>query len=144
MLRVGDLIAILEDDPERVNAMRACLAEAMLDVKVVVFDDAQRMIVWLCRHLSRVALISLDHDLRLRNVAGATIDCGTGRQVADYLASMSPACPVVVHSSNPSCAPGMFFALRDAGWRCSQVRPYDDLAWVRQAWTPEVLRQLRG
>ena len=48
------------------------------------------MIAWLGEHLGNVALVSLDHDLPLRDHAGKAIDCRTGRQAADYLASVPP------------------------------------------------------
>src|SRR5258708_32047364 len=100
MCAVSELIAILEDNPDRIAAMRMCMAEALPGVEVVFFENAQEMIVWLGEHLGNVVLISLDHDLPLRNDESKTIDCGTGRQVADYLASLLPTCPVIVHSSN--------------------------------------------
>ncbi len=102
---MADTVAILEDDQNRITAMRTCLAETLPGIKADFFEDAQEMIAWLSEHLGNVILISLDHDLPLRNREGKTIDCGTGRQVADYLASVSPTCPVIVHSSNNFCAP---------------------------------------
>ncbi len=129
-----DTIAILEDNGDRIAAMAACLADVMPGVEIVFFEDAALMIAWLGRHLGQVVLISLDHDLPLRNVAGEMIDCGTGRQVADFLAVMLPRCPVIVHSSNTDCAQGMFFALQEAGWPCGRVYPSDGEAWVAEAW----------
>jgi hypothetical protein len=35
----------------------------------------------------------------------------------------------------------MKFDLEEAGWRVKQVAPYDDLAWVEEAWLP-ALREL--
>ncbi len=121
MSAVADQVAILEDDPNRITAMRACLTETLPGAEVVVFDDARKMIAWLGQNLGEVVLIALDHDLPLRNHEGKAIDCGTGRQVADYLASVPPTCPVIVHSSNNFFAPGMSFALKDAGWPVSRV-----------------------
>jgi hypothetical protein len=135
---VAEVAAILEDDPNRIVAMRACLAETLPGIGVVFFEDAQKMIAWLAEHLGEVVLISLDHDLPLRTQEGRTIDCGTGRQVADYLASVPPTCPVIVHSSNGHCAPGMVFALTDACWPCSCVYPCNDTAWVVGAWADQV------
>jgi DNA-binding NtrC family response regulator len=136
-------VAILEDDPNRITAMRACLTETRPGVEVVVFEDAQEMIAWLGENLGEVVLISLDHDLPLRKNDAEAIDCGTGRQVADYLASVAPTCPVIVHSSNDNCATGMFFALTDAGWPCSRVYPCDDTAWIATAWAEQVRQYLR-
>src|SRR5256885_15001425 len=104
---VPEVVVILEDDPARIAAMRACLTEVLPGTEIVVFEQAQAMIAWLGCNLAQVALISLDHDLPLLDQSGRAIDCGTGRQVADYLASLPPTCPVIVHSSNSFCAPGM-------------------------------------
>jgi len=142
MPTVARLVAILEDDADRVAAMRACLSAVLPGVDAVFFEDAREMITWLRHHLSEVELLSLDHDLPLRGRGGATIDCGTGRQVVDYLASLPPTCPVIVHSSNDACAAGMFFALNDAGWTCSRVYPHDGEAWVRETWSERVRRHL--
>ena len=136
------LIAILEDNVARIAAMRACLTQVLPDAQTEFFDDAQQMIAWLGEHLAEVDLLSLDHDLPVRLQNGNTIDCGTGRQVADYLASLPPTCPVIIHSSNDACAAGMFFALQDAGWPCSRVYPCDGEAWIADAWTEQVRRFL--
>src|SRR5687768_466814 len=98
-------VAILEDDAARVLAMRSCLAELLPSVQVVVFDHAERMVEWLDSHLGEVVLISLDHDLPVRRLGDTMEDCGTGRRVADFLASLQPTCPIIVHSSNNDCAP---------------------------------------
>ncbi len=133
-------VAILEDDTPRIERMQAVLAESLPAYEVAIFADAQRMIDWLAGHMAAVVLVSLDHDLPIRTPEGLPIDSGTGRQVANYLASRPPTCPVIVHSSNPYFAPGMFFALKDAGWPCSRVYPSDDTAWIAITWGPEVVR----
>lgn len=92
--------------------MQAVLAESLPAYEVAIFANAQRMIDWLAGHMAAVVLVSLDHDLPIRTPEGLPIDSGTGRQVANYLASRPPTCPVIVHSSNPDSAPGMFFARR--------------------------------
>lgn len=40
-------VAILEDDPSRIAAMRMSLADEMPGVEVVLFEVAQEMIAWL-------------------------------------------------------------------------------------------------
>ena len=140
---MGDVVVILEDNADRLTAMRACLGQVLPGTQMVVFEHAQQMIDWLAQHLAEAVLISLDHDLPLRNAGGGAIDCGTGRQVADYLASLPPTCRVIVHSANDACAAGMFFVLKDAGWPCSRVYACDDVAWVAAAWAEEVRRYVR-
>lgn len=140
---MAELVAILEDNADRIAAMKAVLPEVLPGVESVFFEDAQPMIDWLLQHLAEVILISLDHDLPLWDLAGQSIDCGTGRQVADYLASMPPTCPVIVHSSNLTCASGMFFALKDAGWPCIRVYPCEDVSWVGGAWAEQLRRYVQ-
>jgi hypothetical protein len=140
---VPEFAAILEDNADRIAVMRPCLAEALPGLEAVFFANAAEMIAWLGQHLGQVLLISLDHDLPLRDVEGQPIDCGTGRDVADYLASLPPTCPVIVHSSNDVCATGMFFAMKDADWPCSRVYPCDDTAWIGDAWAEQLRRYVR-
>ncbi len=135
-------MAILEDNEDRIAGMRDCLARLTPNLKVIFFENAAEMIDWLGGCLGSVVLLSLDHDLPARNRDGRSIDCGTGRQVVDYLATLPPTCPVIVHSSNEHCAAGMFFALLDSGWPCVRVYPCDDTAWIAGAWAQEVKRCL--
>ena len=136
-------IAILEDNSDRVGAMRRCVAEQMPAHELVTFDNADEMIVWLEDHLPQVVLISLDHDLPLVQLRdGARVDAGTGRIVADWIAERTPCCPVLVHTSNEYFAPGMMRVLRDAGWTHRRVYPHDDCAWVATAWIATVKRFL--
>jgi hypothetical protein len=137
-------IAILEDNGPRVAEMRAWLAETLSDCEAVFFDNANEIIAWLSEHLGRASLISLDHDLLLRTADGRWVDGGTGREVVAFLVGSAPACPVLVHSSNEVAAQGMLGALRKNKWKCAQVRPYEDVAWIRQAWAEAVARLLDG
>ena len=133
------MIVILEDDSARVAAMTAVLHELLPSTRPVFFEDANQMLAWLAEHLGEVDLISLDHDLPIRrDTENRLIDCGTGRQVADYLAAMSPTYPVIVHSSNEPCAAGMMAVLEEAGWPCRRVYPRDDLEWIADAWAETV------
>lgn len=100
------------------------------------------MIEWLCDRRGEVILIPLDHDLPIRQIEGQTIDSGTGRQVADYLATCDPTCPVIVHSSNNYFSPVMMFVLEDAGWPCRRVYPSDDLDWITSDWAEQARRLL--
>lgn len=140
---VATFIAILEDNDERVAAMRTCLAELLPGVELVFFEHSQKMIAWLGERLGQVVLLSLDFDLPLRNHAGELIDCGTGREVADYLTATPPTCPVIIHSSNNAGATGMFFTLKEAGWPCSRVYPSDNTAWIAGSWAEQVRRYVQ-
>jgi hypothetical protein len=123
--------------------MRAVAAESLPATELVIFEDAGKMIAWLRANLAKVDLISLDHDLPLRCAAGnRAADCGTGREVADYLSGLPPTCPVIVHSSNDPAASGMYFALTKAGWTCVRVYPSHDTEWITGAWAIEARRGL--
>jgi hypothetical protein len=130
-------IAILEDDENRHLAMMETLRAAFSDYAVVFLDNAPDMIAWLRAHFSQVAVISLDHDLGPnRDRDGVTFDPGTGRDVADFLATMPPACPVVICTTNSMARPGMEMVLRDAGWTTVSVVPFQDLQWIERDWLP--------
>jgi hypothetical protein len=134
-------IAILDDEPDRLTAMRPLLAERFPHYEVETFDNAPDMIAWLHQHLSKVALVSLDHDLgpdRRRN--GRKFDPGIGRDVADYLSTSRPQCPVILHTTNRQAIPGMLEVLGESGWQATSVIPYGDLDWVRKVWIEEVVR----
>ena len=137
------LVAILEDNPDRISEMRACVQEALPTLQAVFFVNAHEMITWLKPNLPQISLISLDHDLPVISVNGRLVDCGDGRLVASFLAEFPPTCPIIVHSSNDHCATSMFHTLRDAGWPTTEIVPFDGHAWVRAAWMPQLLQLVR-
>ncbi|MDM8551916.1 hypothetical protein QUF72_17665 [Desulfobacterales bacterium HSG2] len=69
-------------------------------------------------------------------------DPGTGRDVVDYLITRTPACPVILHTTNHTAREGMTFALESSGWKTSYVRPYNDLEWIKEVWSVEVEKYL--
>ena len=69
---------------------------------------------------------------------GEVFDPGTGRDVANYLATRSPSCPVIIHTTNGLAAPGMAMVLDDAGWKNDGVVPYNDLQWISEWWLKKV------
>jgi len=128
-------IVVLEDNSERREAMMDCLRDRFARYDIVLFATAVEMIDHLRRHPDLPLVIALDHDLDLVPIAGKrVIDPGTGRDVADYLASQSPNCPVVIHSSNVPAVTGMIQTLEESGWSVSRVIPDADTRWIRQAW----------
>ena len=137
-------IALLDDEPDRIVAMRSLLSRWLPKCEVIVFENAPEMIVWLKDNLNQVGLLSLDHDLgpcKLRE--GSSFDPGIGRDVADFLASQSPQCHAILHTTNLFAAPGMKQVLSDAGWTVSHVVPYGDLDWVGEVWIEEVLKSIQ-
>jgi hypothetical protein len=56
-------ILVLEDDEDRVAALKKVLAERFDQFEHVFFDNAPEMIAWSKENLKQVSLICLDHDL---------------------------------------------------------------------------------
>lgn len=137
---MAGMIVILDDDSDRVEAMVGVLARRLPTFAVATFGTASDIIVWFEHHLADAALISLDHDLIPASADAA--DPGTGRDVAEYLATRSPVCHVIIHTTNSLAAPGMEMVLNDSGWRTSRVCPYSDLLWIGEWWIREVVERL--
>ncbi len=129
------VIAILEDDDRRAEVMRKAIATRFPTLECVIFDNAPAMIEWLKSSLDTVHIISLDHDLE--SSSGA-FDAGTGRDVADFLATQLPCCPVIIHTSNNIGGAGMKYALEDAGWVNDSVLPLNDLEWIESDWCRKI------
>lgn len=60
---MGNTIALLDDEPERVALMEPLLRERYALCDVATFDNSPEMVQWLEDHLSVLVLICLDHDL---------------------------------------------------------------------------------
>lgn len=135
------VVAILEDDSRRCRAMRDCLQRLLPDAAVTFHESAPEMVTWFRDHQPEVSLISLDFDLPIRRTEdGGLMDYGTGAAVADYLATVPPTCPVIIHTSNAAGASRMLAVLRKSGWPTVRVYPVDDLAWISAAWADEIAR----
>ena len=130
---MGLAFAILDDNAERLDAMRSRLEDRFPQYEVCTFGDSATMIDWLCGNQKRTIAISLDHDLEPQPGTGS-IDPGTGREVANYLAAQPVTCRIIVHSSNQFAADGMTRQLEDSGWLVDRVVPCDDLAWIEHDW----------
>jgi hypothetical protein len=138
-------IAILEDNLERQEFMRACIADRFYMYDSRFYDDASTMIDFLKEHLADCLVIALDHDLELKPGSdGRCIDSGTGRDVADYLATQHPVCPVIIHSTNANAVVGMKVVLKDAGWKTRRVIPSEGTDWIRNDWFPALRRAIVG
>ena len=104
-----------------------------------IWRDAPTMIVECASSLDDARLISLDHDLLAQ--AGADRDPGNGLEVAEYLASYIPLCPVIIHTSNADRAWSMHNEFRFAGWTVDRVEPLGD-DWIPRFWLPKVCELL--
>ena len=136
-------IAILDDEPDRLEAMLPILESCYPQYPVVTFDNAPDMNSWFQDHLSSCALICLDHDLGPnRKRDGKVFDPGIGRDVADFIASFQPVCPIIIHTTNTIARPGMIVVLEEAGWQVEYVSPYSDVTWIGEVWADEVRKTL--
>jgi len=138
-------IVILEDNADRQAIMRKCLADRFYTFETRIFDNAAEAIAYLRKHLAETLVIALDHDLEMKlGKHGRLVDPGTGREVADYLATQEPTCPVILHSTNTDAVSGMLGVLKDAGWRTKRVGPFEDMSWIESDWFFEVRRAIVG
>jgi hypothetical protein len=128
-------IVILEDNADRAAAMRTCLVDRFHQYEIRVFAKAKDMIRFLETTLPDSLVLSLDHDLVPDiDERQAWKDPGTGRDVAEFLASRQPVCPVVIATTNSPAADGMERVLHEAHWQTYRVIPFDDLAWIAKDW----------
>jgi NAD+-processing family protein with receiver domain len=135
---VPEFVAILEDEASRLKGFNASITKLLPQVEVVCFDESKPMIAWLKQNLGDTLLISLDHDLPLRPMDGSLMDCGNGREVVEFMSTIPPTCPAIVHSSNNDAAQSMIIALNEAKWPCHRVFPYDGESWISTAWAEKV------
>ena len=135
----ADTIAILDDEPDRLDAMVLILRKRYPALNLVTFDNAPGINTWFADNLQTCVLIALDHGLGPNRKRDGTIfDLGIGRDVADYLASRDPVCPIILHTTHTHARPGMIFTLERSGWVVSHVSPYSDVLWGREVWADEV------
>ncbi len=131
-------IAILEDNADRIVAMRDCLADKFPTYELRVFQTAQEAVSWLRHHISRTICLSLDHDLEPQHPGDP--DPGTGRDVVSFLVSVPANCPVLIHTTNAPAGLAMDALLQESGWTTDRIMPYDGLSWIAQSWLPAVRR----
>lgn len=135
----GDLILMLEDDPERLERFSAVLQQINLDLRIEVWRDANVMIHEVGAYLSRAALISLDHDLE---PCPGGADPGDGLAVVKYLVTQLIKLPTIIHSSNARRARWMEGEFELAGWQYWRVAPIGE-DWIELDWRL-VLQEILG
>jgi DNA-binding NtrC family response regulator len=123
-------ILILEDDRGRVERFKAALKHLGADFEVKVWPNAKKMISEIDDYLQTSVLISLDHDL---NPIRAGEDAGDGLDVAKFLASRAPLCPVIIHTSNITRCEMMMGELEPAGWTVKRTGPIGG-DWIEVDW----------
>ena len=125
-------VLILEDHAGRVAGFEQAVGKLEGDLTVKVWRDAHSMLAECAAYLDEACLISLDHDLIAER---GQPDPGDGVEVATYLASFPPACPVIVHSTNHERVHSMLNELRFAKWENCRVGHMGD-DWIEKDWLP--------
>ncbi len=133
-------IGILEDADARIADFRKALASIHPDLRITTHDNAPAFIAWMRGAVPSVRLLSLDGDLFL---CGSCPDPGTGVDVAEFLATQSPVCPVILHTANAGKADAMAAALARAQWEVVRADPLE-LNWLTLQWLPAARRALRA
>jgi hypothetical protein len=135
----GKLILILEDNEDRIRNFQGAVKSLRGNYSDRIWFDAPNMIKDLPTVLNQAGLISLDHDLNPQpNVAA---DPGTGLEVAEFLAKLSPVCPILIHSTNYEKAWSMHNEFRFGGWQVDRVGPIGN-DWLQSLWLPKVKSSL--
>jgi hypothetical protein len=132
-------ILILEDNDERIAGFHAAVTSIDSRFMVELWHDAPTMIKECSHFFGTACLISLDHDLNPR--PGITEDPGTGLDVAEYLCTHAPVCPIILHSTNYERVWSMHNEFRFAGWPVDRVGPIGD-DWIPKLWLPVVQKLL--
>ena len=129
-------IAVLEDDARRIAAIRVAGRTGFPEHRIRIFASAREMIGWLSDGGEDVVLLSLDCDLDATALRDHT--CGSGEDVAEFVASRISDCPVLIHSSNAMRAPAMHLRLAAAGCRRVRLCPFRDA----EQWASDVRTEL--
>lgn len=135
------MLLMLEDCPSRVRRFQRVLTRIAPTLQLVVWNNAWTMIREVENCLPEATLLSLDHDLEPIDEFSHD-EPGTGWDVAQFLALLSPVCPVIIHSSNGERATWMLGAFELEGWAFHRVPPIGD-DWIEVDWKRMVQRLLK-
>jgi hypothetical protein len=124
-------VLILEDDLTRISRFKSVLNSIDANLGVKVWRNAGKMIKELDSYIQTAILISLDHDLEPIEPGGQ--DPGDGLDVARFLVSRTPVCPLIIHSSNISRSEIMAGVLELESWVVKRVAPIGD-DWIEVEW----------
>ncbi|MGA2092304.1 MAG: cyclic-phosphate processing receiver domain-containing protein [Sedimentisphaerales bacterium] len=124
-------ILILEDDLTRIDRFKSVLSRFGSEYEMKFWRSAKEMTKELDGCIQTATLISLDHDLAPIEPGGQ--DPGDGLDVARFLASHEPACPVIIHPSNVSRSEAMAGVLELEGWVIKRVPPIGE-DWIEVDW----------
>ena len=134
-------ILILEDNTDRRTAMTECLGERLSMYSLHLTDDPDEFVEHLRQFSGDILVISLDHDLHERPDQSTTL---TVMQVVDYLVTIPPAFPVLMHTSNRHDGETMRSRLTESGWGVQWVVPFDGTTWIATDWYRALKRAVRA
>ena len=118
--RARSTILILEDNLNRLDAMRDAVESLGKHPHVQHWDNAPQMIAEAADFFANACLISLDYDLSA-SLTTAGQSPGNGMDVVRSLVKRKPFCPVIIHSSLPNQSRRLAEALQWRGWTAKQV-----------------------
>tara|TARA_R110001592_G_scaffold82848_3_gene245285 strand:- start:1 stop:432 length:432 start_codon:yes stop_codon:yes gene_type:complete len=130
----GKSILMLEDDTDRIDSFSEVLHKNAHGSLLLHWCTAPTFIRGYLDRKEEPQLIALDHDLIADTVDAP--DPGDGRDVAEFLATQAPCCPILIHSTNTPCAQSMELTLRDNGWQVSRLMPMGDDR-IQEFWWPQ-------
>ncbi|MBL8864499.1 MAG: hypothetical protein KF873_00130 [Gemmataceae bacterium] len=133
------IIVVLEDNAERIAAMKLRLEDRMPMYDCFFSDDPGEIVEVLTRRKGDVLAVSLDHDLFDRADGSTEI---TGMDVAEFLSRTEPEFPVLIHSSNAIDADRMQRLLAKNRWSVTRVTPFNDTSWIGEDWYPALRRAI--
>ena len=135
------VILMLEDDADRVRRFRRVLKRIAPEHELHLWRDAWIMIREMELWFADVAIISLDHDLEPET--DDSPDPGTGWDLTQVLAPMTPLCPIIIHTSNAERASWMMGEFDLGGWEYHRIPPLGD-DWIEHDWRRLVRRLLHS
>ncbi len=131
---------MLEDDLERIERFTAVLARRGEKVELSVSRTSHQFLAAYVELIRKPHLIALDHDLFTDSPNEP--DPGDGRDVAAFLATQTPVCPVLIHTTNAPAGDSMLFKRREHGWTADRIAPLGH-DWIEAYWYPYATRMLR-
>jgi hypothetical protein len=136
---VPKLIAILEDNTDRVRVMTDWLADRLPMYDRVITDDPDTLIAALQARWEDTLVVSLDHDLHERPDGDTD---ATGMEVVRFLLDRPVRFPVLIHSSNRVDSDLMQRKLNRRGWQVVRVHPFEDTVWIGTDWYPAIKKAM--
>jgi hypothetical protein len=120
-------LLVLEDSLPRLRAIQDIAKRRAL--QVIHWSDVHTMRKEAPTYFRDTALLSLDYDLSGSRYCEIG-DPGTGQDIVEFLLTLTPFCPVILHTSLEGKGKLLAILLRNAGWRSdwAGIREQADLS----------------